>query len=303
MLTNTVPCNLCGSMDYTVLFGPGVAQINQIVKCNRCGLIYANPRKDADHVDIEAWPDDPEWDSSRQHVQRFEKEQLQTRDYTNTRALINHLYPDRGRLLEIGSGFGFLLQTFRRDGWIVTGVEPDRNVVRYSAGKLGIETINGILETANIPDESFDVVIMLHVIEHVPDPVGTLGNIYRVLKPGGCLILETPRYDTLMFKLLGRRERSVSCGGHIYFFTTDSLRMAYEKAGFSLVQFEYVGRSLTLDRLAYNVAVMSKRTALQRIMKSLSRRLLFNKLKLTINLRDMQRVCVRKPMKTRTLAA
>ena len=47
VLTTPVVCNICGSRDYTVLFGPGSAQVNQIVKCNRCGLMYANPRTEA----------------------------------------------------------------------------------------------------------------------------------------------------------------------------------------------------------------------------------------------------------------
>jgi len=278
-----------------VLFAPGVAQVNQIVKCARCGLMYANPRKDADHVDIESWPDDPELDFEQQCSQRFEKEKLQTRDYANTRSLLSRLHPQRGTLLEVGSSTGSLLQTFRSDGWKVIGVEPDRNAARYATAKLGIETINSILEHANVPDRSVDVVVLLHVIEHVPDPVATLREIYRVLKPGGHLVLETPRYDTLMFRLLGRRERSLSCDGHIFFFTIESLRRVYEKAGFVLERLDIVGRSLTLDRLAYNVAVMSKIPALRGFLNSLSRRLLLHKVNLTINVRDMQRLCLQKP--------
>ena len=91
-----------------------------------------------------SWPDDPAWDPVIRNPQRFEKEQLQTRDYDKTRALLNRLYPNRGHVLEIGSGFGSLLQTFRMDGWKVTGVEPDRNLARYTTAKLNIETINGI---------------------------------------------------------------------------------------------------------------------------------------------------------------
>ena len=53
-----------------------------------------------------------------------------------------------------------------------------------------------------------------------------------------------------MFKLLRHRERSVSCNGHIYFFTTETLRKVYEMAGFEHRQVRYVGRSLNLDRLA-----------------------------------------------------
>lgn len=257
--------------------------------------MYANPRQDADHVKIKSWPDDPDWDFEREHPQRFEKEQLQTRDYANTRTMLNRLYPERGRLVEVGSSTGSLLETFRNDGWRVLGVEPDRNAARYASKKLNIETVNTTLQHAGIADNSVDVVVLLHVIEHVPDPVGTLKDIYRVLKPGGHLVLETPRYDTLMFRLFGRRERSLSCDGHIFFFTTDSLRKAYTKAGFAPEAFEYVGRSLTLDRLAYNLAVMSKIPAAGRIAKSLSKLLLLHKLTMTINVRDMQRVCVRKP--------
>jgi 2-polyprenyl-3-methyl-5-hydroxy-6-metoxy-1,4-benzoquinol methylase len=292
----TVACNLCGSTDYTVLFTSGSAQVNQIVKCNQCGLMYANPRQEADHVRIESWGDNPEWTFDHQNVQRFEKEQLQTRDYANTRNLLNRLHPMRGTLMEIGSSSGSLLKTFRTDGWRVLGVEPDRNAARYATNKLGIETINSTLERAEIPDHSVDVAVLLHVIEHVPNPVATLRGIYRTLKPGGHLILETPRYDTLMFKIFGRRERSLSCDGHIFFFTTETLKKAYEKAGFELVQFEHVGRSLTLDRLAYNIAVMSKTPTISRIINAISRPLLFHKLRFTINVRDMQRVCVRKPL-------
>ena len=256
--------------------------------------MFANPRRDPDHVLIESWPNDPKWDSARENPQRFEKERLQVRDYATTRAFINRLHPHRGRLLEIGSGFGFLLDSFRENGWNVIGIDPDLNAARVAKQKLAIETITCTLEATHLPSESVDVVIMLHVIEHVPDPLATLREIYRVLKPGGHLVVETPRYDTLMFKFLGRHERSISCDGHIFFFTTASLKAASEKAGFSLVRHDYVGRSLTLDRLVYNLAVISKSEALARVVEPLSRRLMLQKLRLSVNVRDMQRVYLEK---------
>jgi 2-polyprenyl-3-methyl-5-hydroxy-6-metoxy-1,4-benzoquinol methylase len=291
-----VSCNICGSTDFAVLFAAGVAQVNQIVECKRCGLMYANPRCPADHVRIESWEDDPAWDFERENPQRFEKERLQTRDYANTRALLSRLYPQRGSLVEVGSSTGSLLQTFHIDGWDVMGVEPDLNAARYATNKLGIRTIHSTLERSSIGDQSFDVAVLLHVIEHVPDPVATLQELYRILKPGGHLVVETPRYDTLMFKLLGRRERSLSCDGHIFFFTTDTLRQAYKKAGFELVQYENVGRSLTIDRLVHNLAIMSKIPTAPRVIGAVSRSLSFHKLSFTINVRDMQRVCLRKPI-------
>jgi 2-polyprenyl-3-methyl-5-hydroxy-6-metoxy-1,4-benzoquinol methylase len=288
-------CNVCGAADFAVVYAAGVAQVNQIVKCTGCGLMYANPRREADLVDIESWPEDPNFDVERERPQRIEKERLQVRDLDRTRRHLNNLYPSRGRLVEVGSSFGYILEAFRKDGWGVLGIEPDRHAAKYASDKMKIETINSTLDSARLPDESVDVIVMLHVIEHVPDPIGTLREIMRVLKPGGHLVLETPRYDTAMFWLLGRRERSLSCDGHIFFFTTDSLRKAYTAAGFQLERLDYTGRSLTLDRVIYNIGVISKSRSLQRIAASLSRRLHLQEISMTINLRDIQRVCLVKP--------
>jgi 2-polyprenyl-3-methyl-5-hydroxy-6-metoxy-1,4-benzoquinol methylase len=292
---HSASCNNCQSDQYSVLYGPGQAQVNQIVRCRQCGLMYAFPRRPADHVQIESWPDDPNWNYADQHPQRFEKERLQVRDYAGARKWLNRVHPNRGTLVEVGSSLGFLLDAFRADGWDVLGIEPDKNACRHATQTLGLKVSNATLESANLPSESTDVLVMLHVIEHVPNPVATLREIHRVLKPGGHLVLETPRYDTLMFKLLGRRERSLSCDGHIFFFTTDSLRTAYTKAGFDLEHLEYPPRSLTLDRLLYNVGVISKSASIQRMIGVLSRGLFLNKIRLSANVRDMQRVYLRKP--------
>jgi SAM-dependent methyltransferase len=292
-MSPTVPCNYCGVDDATEVFGPGVAQPSRIVRCNRCGLMYANPRaREPDAVLIQQW--EPDRASLKRTDSRFEKERLQVRDFAGTRMLLNRAYPARGKLLEIGSGLGFLLAEFKKDGWDVFGLEPNRLLSMYAAEELGVAGTNELLHEAGIPDEAFDVVIMNHVIEHLEDPLATLSEINRVLKTDGHLVLETPRYDTLMFRLLGRRERSLSCEGHIYFFTTQTLRSFYEAAGFETRQLDYVGRSLTVDRLLWNVGVVSKSARFQTTLTSASRKLGLNKVHLYLNLGDMQRVCVRK---------
>lgn len=292
----TIACNLCGGTACAVLFPAGVAQVNQIVQCERCGLMYASPRGTADVVAMASWADDPAFDMARERPQRYEKEALQVRDHASTRARLARLYPARGRLVEVGSSLGLLLGTFAADGWSVLGVEPDRNGWRHAVDKLGLACVNSTLEGALLPAASADVLVMLHVIEHLPDPLATLREIHRVLKPGGHLVLETPRYDTLAFRLLGRRERSLSCDGHLYFFTTATLRRACELAGFEYVEHRHPGRTLTLDRLVYNVGVMLKREALLRRLKTASRRLHLERLHLSVNLRDMQRFLLRKPL-------
>ncbi len=300
-MSQSVPCNYCEVDDATVVFGPGVAQPNQIVRCNRCGLMYASPRvKAPDHVEIANY--DPTFDPFRPDDTRVLKERLQVRDYDQTRALLNQLYPRGGKLLEVGSSLGYLLDVFKNDGWDVTGVEPFYQACRHSREALGLDVKNAILETAGLPDESFDVVLLNHVIEHIDDPLRTLRLVNRILKPAGHFVIETPRYDTLMFKLLGRRERSLACSGHIYFFTTQTLKNLYEAAGFKTVRLDYVGRSLTAERLLYNLGLISRSSRVKHGLNQISDRLRLKTWKLHLNFRDMQRVCVQKAAVASTLS-
>jgi 2-polyprenyl-3-methyl-5-hydroxy-6-metoxy-1,4-benzoquinol methylase len=298
-----VSCNLCGKDDYVVLFEAGVAQRSRIVKCSHCGLMYSNPR--VAEVDCEAIKSfDPQsvldgllgrskW--------RLEKESLQVRDYSDTRKFVAGMYPERGLLVEIGSGLGYLLDFFRKDGWTAFGIEPNEGLCRYARQTLGLSVASGTLQEADLQSESADVVSMIHVIEHVPDPSAVFSEVFRVLKPGGCFVVETPRYDTLMFKLLGKRERSLNCDGHIFFFTTETLKRMAGNAGFEVLKVDYVGRSMTLGRLLYNVGVVSKSKRLQQALYAASQRWRLNHVSMTINVRDMQRLYLRKPVSAKLI--
>jgi SAM-dependent methyltransferase len=294
---DSVGCNLCGSSNFSVLFDAGVAQVNRIVRCGDCGLMYANPRQRPPDVDLIK-----EWDAAwvLEHTKttyrwRLEKESLQVRDYRDTRKLLAENFPGRGTLVEIGSGLGCLLNFFREDSWNTIGIEPNAGLCLFAQEEFHLTIVPGTLSDANLGSASADVVTMIHVIEHVPDPMSIFHEVHRVLRPGGWFVVETPRYDTLMFRLLGRRERSLSCDGHIYFFTTETLARMATRAGFKVVRTDYVGRSVTFDRLLYNLGVVSKSGGVQRVLGKLSRLMRLNRLSATLNLRDMERVYLEKP--------
>jgi 2-polyprenyl-3-methyl-5-hydroxy-6-metoxy-1,4-benzoquinol methylase len=295
-----VSCNLCGADNCRVVFPAGVAQRSRIVKCNICGLMYANPRANVlDYLAAEmADPVNTEKHANEHTHHRSIKESLQIQDFGLTKRLLAELHPRRGELLEIGSGLGYLLEFFRDDGWNVRGVEPDIGLARFASKVLKLDILPGTLPKPQIPSGSLDAVLMMHVIEHVPDPLDTMIEIFRMLKPGGTLVLETPRYDSLMFKLLGRRERSVACEGHVYFFTSKTLAALAEKARFRIVRFDYVGRTLTAARLLLNLGIISKSSRTTEVLQRFADRLSLNRLTLTLNLRDMERLYLEKPSAT-----
>ncbi len=295
----SIACNVCGCEECELVYPAGVAQCHQIVRCSRCGLMRADPPGPPAHLEVESWPDDPTWDVEVKAPQRCEKERLQVRDFRRTLEALDRLHPNRGRLVEVGSSYGYLLAACRDDGWDVLGVEPDINGCKHSA-KLGVQAVHGILESAHLPSASADVVVTLHVIEHVPDPMGLLREAWRILRPGGHLVVETPRYDSLMFRLLGRRERSMRCDGHVWFFTVPTLRRACELAGFTVDRTQFPGRSLTLDRRAFNLAIVARGGRFRPV--DAARRAGLQHVSIRLNLRDIQRVLATKPLESEQAA-
>jgi 2-polyprenyl-3-methyl-5-hydroxy-6-metoxy-1,4-benzoquinol methylase len=286
-----VTCNVCGADDYTVVFPKGHAQVHRIVRCNRCSLMYANPQE---LIDCNEFAEYEKKAQTEEFQQYLDKQRVQLPDNLRVLDALNGLFPQRGHLLEIGSYLGIFLDRIRSAGWKVTGLEPFHTVAEYSRKTYGLDVVEKLLPDARFPDANFDVVVMLHVIEHLPNPAEYIREIRRIVKAGGMLVVETPRFDSLMFKVMGRRERSLSnCDGHIYFFTVPSLSALLERNGFKVERVDLVGRTLTADRLLYNVGVMSRSQGVQKMLSRAGTAVGLNKLKLHVNIRDMQRIYCR----------
>src|ERR1051325_1817955 len=95
-----VNCNLCGADDYSVVFPKGTAQLHRIVRCNRCSLMYANPQE---LVDCEVFEEYEKKVNSEESRQYFDKQRVQLPDNLKVLDVLNGLFPQRGKVLEIGS--------------------------------------------------------------------------------------------------------------------------------------------------------------------------------------------------------
>jgi len=298
----TICCDFCGSKEFSVIYEAGVSQVAQIVECSNCGLMYANPRGSLDDAanyqrfEADGLLDGVETEYTHTYRWRFDKESLQVRDFDNSWEKLKPVISQGGHVVEVGSGMGFLLKKFVDAGWTATAIDPWPELTSFTERYHGFPTISDTLEGAKLEPESADLLIILHVIEHVPNPSETLAEIMRILKPGGHLVLETPRYDTLTYKLLGRRERSLRMDGHIYFYTDETLSQTIEKANFKIKDLEHVGRSMTAERFIWNAANLARSKKFTSTCMDLARKSGLAELKFRINLADMVRVIAQKPL-------
>ncbi|MCB0170534.1 MAG: class I SAM-dependent methyltransferase [Anaerolineae bacterium] len=97
----------------------------------------------------------------------------------------------QGKLLEVGvgnGGYGQLMQSF---GWQVDGIEPDAKAAQV-AKERGLNVQIASVEEADIPLETYDAVVLHHVMEHIPDPKAAIHKLLKSLKPGGTLVSISP---------------------------------------------------------------------------------------------------------------
>lgn len=139
-----------------------------------------------------------------------------------------------GRLLEIGCGNGGRMALLKSLGWEVHGLEPDSSAAGIARDK-GLDVSACTLGEAGLLSESFDAVLMCHVIEHLPDPRGTVNECLRILRPGGKLIMLTPNMESLGHRWYGRDWLHLDPPRHLFLFRRASMFKLLEGMTYSQI--------------------------------------------------------------------
>lgn len=140
-----------------------------------------------------------------------------------------------GRLLEVGCGSGETLKRMSDLGWCVEGVDVDSNGVRNAQTK-GLKVHLGSLEQQGYPDNTFDVIAMNHVIEHVHEPLVLLQECRRILKPGGKMVVVTPNITSWVHQLYRSNWLHLDPPRHLHLFTMASLTSVAGHADFKSIE-------------------------------------------------------------------
>lgn len=158
------------------------------------------------------------------------------------RYLLRHKLPP-GKVLELGCAHGGFVGLLRAVGFDATGLELSPWLSEYARKTFDVPVLTGPVESQNIPASSLDAVILMDVFEHLRDPVGTLSESIRLLKPDGLLLIQTPRYreGKSLEQMLAEQDRFVEMlipDQHLYLFSEPAVRRFLERLGMRNIQFE-----------------------------------------------------------------
>jgi SAM-dependent methyltransferase len=233
-------CFLCGG-EGERLFCAGdslatTAQQFSILRCRRCGLHRLSPSPSfAEALDF--YPVDYEPFRALRDARLNAWQRWLRRRHWRLRCRAVRRFRDGGTLLDAGCSTGDFLHELRQDGdWQVVGVEVNAQAAAYAQQVLGLTVHQADFCTLDLPPHTFDVVTMWDVIEHVPDPLGALQAVARLLEPGGVLLLSTPNARAWQARLWARWWCGWEIPRHFYVFTRPTLEQLLAQAGFHVTR-------------------------------------------------------------------
>ena len=235
----------CGNKDYTP-FGPEYGE------CRVCGtLVFL---KDLLSEDLQVQDDETDFYGKKYWLEHqpeaFGYDDIHTRARTDLternlhwlRTLLKFCLPP-ARVLELGCAHGSFVALLRQAGYDATGVEMSPWVVEFGQKTFDVPIAVGPLETLDNPPDSMDAIVLMDVLEHLPDPVATMSHCLHLLKPSGLLLIQTPQYkeDMNYASLLethGSFLEQLKAGEHLHLFSKRSITLFFQRLGAKHIQYE-----------------------------------------------------------------
>lgn len=231
------PCFICGGINFQFICD-GYDRLHDIpgtfklIKCTGCGLFLLHPTLS-------------KGESAAYYPQEYICYLPAIEDETNCFTRINRYLALRkrvqwinrttrvpGEILDIGCATGILLSGLKKRGWACQGVEPDKKASDYARKRFDINIHNGYLEDVNFSENSFDVITMMDVLEHVHDPVSTVVKVYKLLKPGGKFMGSLPNASSWERHIFRSHWAGWEVPRHYRTFNPENLPLFFKKYGF-----------------------------------------------------------------------
>ena len=160
------------------------------------------------------------------------------------------------QLLDVGCSCGYLIDVALMEGFDAHGVEFSAVAIAAASEQARRRIIHGDVNQLDaIQQASYDVVTALDIIEHTLDPIAFLNQVKNTLKNRGLLVISTPDTGYFLRLLMGGRWPMLQPFQHTFLFSSQSLRMALDKAGYTDIEMMPARKILTADYLAQQIRI------------------------------------------------
>ena len=232
-------CNLCGEDKTKIILKQSNYKYfpRSIVRCLNCGLVYVNPQFNATELRRLYQEDPPEGinDSSPSEspVESLLPQSVNVRIPLRLCLLKRLIKP--GRLLDVGCSIGEFLYYAKSSGWQACGVDISSFAVQRASKITGLEIQEGTIADFSERKDTFDLITMWEVIEHLPHPSADIRRAYQLLKPNGLLGISTPNLNSLRHRAHKEKWRGfIEDETHLFFFQAKTLTQLLMKHGFKI---------------------------------------------------------------------
>jgi 2-polyprenyl-3-methyl-5-hydroxy-6-metoxy-1,4-benzoquinol methylase len=221
------PCNCCGGTRYrTSLSGfdlrVGIPTDFQLCECQECHLVCLQPQPDfaqlARHYPDWLWQNE------------IDRQEISHAKFKPVLDLLNRRQPAHGHLLDVGCGPGDFVALAQQADWQAYGIEVSPNQVKFAQERgLPVSLCEDfMMYTSEI---HFQAVVFNHVLEHVPSPKEYLMQGFRLLSPGGILVVAVPNYACLSRRVFRQYWTHLDLPRHIFQYTPKTLSHLIRSAG------------------------------------------------------------------------
>lgn len=200
-------------------------------KCANCQLVFLNPRPASEDL-IKYYQSDKYISHHSKGLNPFNAlyRYLRNRNISYKYNLVTKIVKS-GSLLDIGCGTGEFLNYFTLKNWQVKGIEPDLDARKHAKVEFGLDVFDENMLN-DFSNESFDVVTMWHVLEHVLDVNKRVKTVYRLLKKGGLFVVAVPNYLSWDADHYNKYWAAYDAPRHLYHFSPEALIKLVEKFNF-----------------------------------------------------------------------
>ena len=220
-------CVTCGTLVYTKAIPPET-------------LVVLND--ETDYYGKKYWLEHQEEDFGYDDLYTRTRNDLTERNLHWLKTLLKYQLPP-AKVLEVGCAHGSFVALLRQAGYNAAGVEMSPWIVEFGKKTFDVPILLGPIEALDIPSGSLDVIFLMDVLEHLPDPLTTMAHCLQLLKPDGLLLIQTPQFKTEMnyaelVETKGVFLEQLKAVEHLYLFSESSATQLFQQLGAEHIQFE-----------------------------------------------------------------